>query len=74
VKQIPLEEAWPIFIVVGAVLLCQGTWLFLDARKRGGKSWFWGFWGLIQFPLPTLTYIILLWWRRRQNQSKTKGD
>jgi uncharacterized membrane protein HdeD (DUF308 family) len=66
VHRISLLEAWPILILVGVVLLCQGTCLFVHARKHGGRAWFWGFWGLIQFPFPTLTYTILLWWQRRK--------
>ncbi|TJY38537.1 hypothetical protein E5161_20270 [Cohnella pontilimi] len=64
----PLQEAWPILIACGVLLLCQGTLLFLDARKRGGKAWFWGLWGLIQFPMPTITYALLLWWKKRKRK------
>jgi hypothetical protein len=66
VHQIPLQETWPILIAAAVLLLCQGTWLYLDARKRGGKAWFWGLWGLIQFPLPTILYTVLLWWNKRK--------
>lgn len=41
-----------LLLLLGA----QGTWLFLDARRRGGRAWFWGLWGLIQFPMPMLFY------------------
>lgn len=64
-----LSEAWPILVPVGLILLLQGTWLFLDARKHGGKAWFWGCWGLIQFPLPLLTYSFLKWRRYRRERA-----
>lgn len=55
-KEIPL---WLIFILV-TILLCQGTWLFLDASKRGKWRWFWGLWGLIQIPTPILIYLFFV--------------
>ncbi|MGV2787692.1 hypothetical protein GNF98_18765, partial [Clostridium perfringens] len=44
------------------LVLIQGTWLFLDARKRGlGKmGWFWGIWGSTTMPLPLLFYYIFV--------------
>jgi hypothetical protein len=66
VKDIPIREVWPILTGVIIILLIQGTWLFLDARKRGGKTWFWGLWGMISFPWPTVTYTLLLWWSKRK--------
>ncbi|MCC3355391.1 sigmaY antisigma factor component [Bacillus sp. REN16] len=47
-----------LFIVVVIIVLIQGLWLFLDARKRGHNYWFWGIWGLIQTPLPLILYLI----------------
>ncbi|WP_077617106.1 sigmaY antisigma factor component [Bacillus sinesaloumensis] len=47
-----------IIIPVVILVLIQGFWLFLDARKRGHNYWFWGIWGLIQTPLPTIFYLI----------------
>ncbi|WP_099353346.1 sigmaY antisigma factor component [Fredinandcohnia onubensis] len=46
-----------LFVVV-IIVLIQGLWLFLDARKRGHNYWFWGIWGLIQTPLPLIFYLI----------------
>ncbi len=51
-----------IWIIIAAVVLVlvQGTWLFLDARKRGlGKmAWFWGIWGSTTSPTPLIFYWI----------------
>ncbi|MFC0215564.1 sigma-Y antisigma factor component [Paenibacillus chartarius] len=61
-----------ILVPVAVILLTQSTLLFLDARKRGANAWFWGIIGLIQAPLPTIFYLLLVrkvykrWrWRRR---------
>jgi NADH:ubiquinone oxidoreductase subunit H len=64
----------PLFVIlvpVAAILLAQSIWLFLDARKRGRKYWFWGVWGLIQFPIPTLTYFITMYLSQRQRPVET---
>lgn len=47
---------WGLLILV---LLLQSTYLFVDARRRGHNKWFWGIWGLIQLPMPTLFYFIV---------------
>ncbi|MGG4035420.1 transcriptional regulator [Paenibacillus cisolokensis] len=46
-------------------MLTQSTWLFIDARKRKRYPWFWGLWGLIQFPLPLLFYWVLVRRKRK---------
>lgn len=51
---------WPIWILIIALLLSQGTWLFLDARRRGALPWLWGVLGLIQFPVPLLCYWLFV--------------
>lgn len=53
-QDLPLY-AW---ILIVLVLLTQGIWLFINARKHGHLFWFWGIWGLIQFPLPLFFYYI----------------
>ncbi|ARU61194.1 sigmaY antisigma factor component [Tumebacillus avium] len=40
------------------IMLLQSTWLFLSARKHGHNRWFWGIWGLIQCPFPTIFYLL----------------
>ncbi|MBW5449395.1 sigmaY antisigma factor component [Cohnella sp. CFH 77786] len=68
-KALTASQAWPILVPVAMILLAQGTCLFLHARRRGGKAWFWGLWGMIQFPWPTIAYALLIWWRRRKLSS-----
>ncbi|GGG09228.1 sigmaY antisigma factor component [Paenibacillus abyssi] len=55
-KQIPI---WQGALIV-LILLSQSTWLFIDARKRGSYPWFWGMWGLIQFPGPLIFYWLFV--------------
>lgn len=66
VSETPL---WVIILAV-ALVLTQGTWLFLDARKRGlGRvSWFWGIWGSTTVPMPFLFYWFIV---IRKNRRKS---
>ncbi|WP_020618232.1 hypothetical protein [Paenibacillus daejeonensis] len=61
-KNPSLEELqavpWYMWGILGVALLTQGISLFIDARKRGSYPWFWGIWGLIQFPTPTVIYLL----------------
>ncbi|WP_143804361.1 hypothetical protein NYE24_15130 [Paenibacillus sp. FSL H7-0350] len=49
-------------MILAAVLLLQGTWLFRDARNRGQgmKAWFWGIWGLTVVPSPAVFYLLFV--------------
>ncbi|MFP7495437.1 transcriptional regulator [Terribacillus saccharophilus] len=49
-----------IIIFVIPILLAQGIWLYIDAKKRGTYAWAWGIVGLIQFPTPLLLYYIFI--------------
>ncbi|MBP3040024.1 sigmaY antisigma factor component [Bacillaceae bacterium Marseille-Q3522] len=51
---------WLLILLI-FILLIQGTYIFLDARKRGHARWFWGIWGMTSTPTPLLIY--LLWSR-----------
>ncbi|RAP73849.1 hypothetical protein [Paenibacillus montanisoli] len=53
---------WKIAVVIGAVivLFCQSSWLFTDAKKHSRYPWFWGLWGMIQFPLPLIFYLLIV--------------
>ncbi|WP_053363170.1 hypothetical protein [Bacillus sp. FJAT-27251] len=64
----PLEQyvLLPLLILV---LLTQSTLLFIDAKKKGSFAWFWGLWGLIQFPLPTLFYYFFVVRPHRKKRS-----
>lgn len=44
------------WVVIVALMLAQGIWLFLDAWKHDKRPWLWGILGLVQFPLPILFY------------------
>jgi hypothetical protein len=48
--------AW---ILVTAVLLAQGTWIFIDARRRGERAFLWGFFGLLNFPSSLVVYLLV---------------
>ncbi|MFC4304221.1 sigmaY antisigma factor component [Cohnella boryungensis] len=60
---------WWLWTIVGLILLGQGTALFLHARRIGRNAWFWGVWGLIQFPTPSLVYGLSLWWRNHKRKA-----
>lgn len=57
------------WILLAALLFSQGSWLFLDARKRDANPWFWGVVGLIQCPWPFIIYWIVVRkvFRKRNN-------
>ncbi|QGU95889.1 sigmaY antisigma factor component [Clostridium bovifaecis] len=47
-------------LIVSPILLIQGLWMFLDARKRGEKYyWLWGIFGLINTPGNLVIYLIV---------------
>lgn len=56
-----LAEIPPVLLVFLALLLLfQGTWIFLDARKRGRFPWLWGLWGITSVPGPLLIYWLVV--------------
>jgi hypothetical protein len=65
----PVEQyvLLPLLILI---LLTQSTLLFIDAKKKGSFAWFWGLWGLVQFPLPTLFYFFFVLRPYRKKQKK----
>lgn len=50
---------WPLGLVLGATLLSQAVWIFLDARRRGENQWLWGFFGLLNCPSSLLIYLLV---------------
>lgn len=58
---------WVFYVLV---ILPQGIWLFRKSQKTTRFPWFWGIWGLIQFPLPILSYYIFV--IRKQRKKKIK--
>ncbi|PPA68459.1 hypothetical protein [Jeotgalibacillus proteolyticus] len=65
-----------IIVLLAAILLAQSIYLFIDARKNGHARWFWGVWGMLQTPMPILSY--LLWsrvvtpWMIKRRENKWK--
>lgn len=47
-------------VLIALILICQGSWMFWDARKRGHNAWLWGFLGLTQFPMYLIIYLIFV--------------
>ncbi|WP_068778340.1 hypothetical protein [Paenibacillus sp. GM2] len=61
--------AW---LLIATTLLTQGIGMFLDARRRGGRAWLWGLWGLTSFPLPSVVYLIVVWLVSRRKKMSRK--
>ncbi|MDU5144375.1 MAG: sigmaY antisigma factor component [Paenibacillus dendritiformis] len=63
------EVPWWLWVLIAVILLVQGTWLFLDARKRGKYPWFWGIWGFTGTPTPLLCYLLFVVkpWRKNRD-------
>ncbi|WP_430787157.1 transcriptional regulator [Virgibacillus flavescens] len=59
-----------ILILFSPILLTQSILLFVNAKKRNSYAWFWGIWGLIQFPLPTIFYWFFVIRRHRKRNGK----
>ncbi|AEP92930.1 conserved domain protein [Bacillus subtilis subsp. subtilis str. RO-NN-1] len=51
-----------IVITVAAclIVLAQGIFLFIDAKKRNRMAWVWGIVGLIQAPMPLICYYFFV--------------
>ncbi len=47
-------------LLISPIILTQSTLLFIDAKKKGAKAWFWGIWGLLQCPLPSVCYYFFV--------------
>ncbi len=62
----PSRIPWWGWVLIVLLLGAQGTLLFLDSRRRGARAWLWGLLGLIQFPMPSLLYWLLVVRPRRR--------
>ncbi|MCY8062064.1 transcriptional regulator [Bacillus spizizenii] len=51
-----------MFITAAAylIVLAQGIFLFIDAKKRNRMAWVWGIVGLIQAPMPLICYYFFV--------------
>ncbi|WDL98396.1 sigmaY antisigma factor component [Alicyclobacillus sp. ALC3] len=56
----PGHLTWSELLPVILVLLVQGIWLFMDAKTRSRWPWLWGLWGLVQAPIPTVVYLLVV--------------
>jgi hypothetical protein len=60
-----------LLVLLAVILLCQGTWIFIDARKRGEIAWLWGLLGLLNFPSSLLVYLLVTrrkeWFGKKQS-------
>lgn len=48
-----------LWVLLAIALITQGTWTFLDARKRGENYWLWGILCLLNTPTNLLIYLIV---------------
>lgn len=48
--------AW---ILLAVVLISQGSWIFMDASKRGENKWLWGLYGLTNVPSSLIVYLLV---------------
>lgn len=49
-----------LYIIIAAVLIFQGTFIFYDAKKRGEKyAILWGLFGLLNIPSSLIVYLIV---------------
>lgn len=48
-----------LWVLIAALLLIQGSWIFYDASKRGENKWIWGFFGLLNVPSNLIIYLLV---------------
>ncbi|AEP88828.1 transcriptional regulator [Bacillus spizizenii] len=49
-----------VAVVAYLIVLAQGIFLFIDAKKRDRLAWVWGIVGLIQAPIPLVCYYFFV--------------
>ena len=62
------ELAWWEWLLVAAVMLAQGIFIFQDAQKRGAKAWLWGLYGLTTCPTALIVYWLCVIRKNRNKQ------
>jgi len=67
-KDIPLWAIILFSVIYVPLAVIQATWLFLDARKHKRFPWFWGIWGLINIPMPSIVYWLWSMYISRRNK------
>lgn len=70
------ELEWYVIALIVLSLLVQSTVLFIDAKKKNSFAWFWGIWGLIQLPMPTVFYLlfVIVPHKRRQKRKEEREE
>lgn len=58
------------WLLIAILLLSQGLFLFVDAKRRDGHAWLWGIAGLIQFPWPLIIYYYFVWRASRKKKEQ----
>ena len=48
-----------LWVLLGTILLLQGSWMFYDAKKRNEYPWIWGIFGLLNTPGNLLIYLLV---------------
>ncbi|MFD3262018.1 hypothetical protein ACE3MQ_25785 [Paenibacillus lentus] len=69
----PLPPWW-VLILVALLVLAQGTWMFIDARKRGRRAWIWGLWGALSCPSPLIVYLLVVVWADYRKEKTRTGE
>lgn len=49
-----------VVVIAYFIVLVQGIFLFIDAKKRNRMAWVWGIVGLIQAPMPLICYYFFV--------------
>ncbi|WP_413286720.1 sigma Y negative regulator YxlD [Bacillus mojavensis] len=57
-----------ILVFAYLIVLAQGIFLFIDAKKRDRLAWVWGIVGLIQAPMPLICYYFFVIRPDRKNR------
>lgn len=50
---------WAWFLLA-VLVICQATFIFNDARKRGYNAWAWGALGLLNVPSSLIIYYLVV--------------
>lgn len=64
-----------VFVLVACILLIQSLFLFIHSRRHTKYYWIWGIVGLIQAPIPLITYwLVHIYWPSRKEHLKREND
>ncbi len=63
-----------LWVLLGAVLLVQGSWMYYDAKKRKEFPWIWGIFGLLNTPTNLLIYLVVTRVIRKKKSCPACGE